>query len=143
MKQNSILIAILAFPIILLLLWTLSFQSKISKSETVRIATTGYDPRDLLSGHYINLRLLWDETDCSQFYDNECPDDGFDYRYRFYVPEHDAVCLDRKIASSRDLKIELEFAMPYNSEPIITNLYIESHPWKEWLVKEGACGNKE
>lgn len=133
MKRSYITASILAFPIVVMFFWILMIQDKISKAETIMIAVTGYDPRDLLSGHYVVLRPVWDKTDCSQFENNICDQSKFDYSYRFYLPEQDAKYLDNVITRTLDFNMHLEFAMPNNSLPIIKELYIDNITWKEWL----------
>ncbi|MDR1694212.1 MAG: GDYXXLXY domain-containing protein [Lactobacillaceae bacterium] len=142
MKRNYIVAAILAFPVFMLFFWVLSVQNKINNAETVMVAVTGYDPRDLLSGHYVVLRPVWDDTDYEQFNNNKFSRNDFDYSYRFYLPEEDAEYLDRVVGRTRDLKMFLEFAMPANSKPIVKELYIEGLKWKEWLDKNPAPKNE-
>lgn len=66
--MNKKLIAALSLPVIFMAGWMgiLSFE-RCSIQHDVIIAVSGYDPRDLLSGHYIDLSLNWKDTDCSQF----------------------------------------------------------------------------
>jgi uncharacterized membrane-anchored protein len=45
------------FPVLGLLSWCLSLQLKASFGREVRLRIEGYDPRDLLSGHYLQFRL--------------------------------------------------------------------------------------
>lgn len=135
MRNNKVIIAIVCFPILLICLWVSSLYVKIYTAKPVLIAVTGYDPRDLLSGHYVNLRPVWDKTDCSQFADNECPRDRFRYSYRFYLPEYDAILLDKIIGRTFDLNLHLSFAYEEGStsSPSVIDMYIEGQPWKEWL----------
>lgn len=66
--MNKKLIAALSLPVIFMAGWTgiLNFERYGSQHDVI-IAVSGYDPRDLLSGHYIDLSLNWKDTDCSQF----------------------------------------------------------------------------
>lgn len=134
MKQNKFVIAIVCFPILLISIWVSSLYIKIYTSKSVLVAVTGYDPRDLLSGHYVNLRPVWGKTDCTQFKDSICPEKKFRYSYRFYLPEYDAILLDRIISRTSDMNMHLSFTSEVDvSEPRVIDLYIDDKPWKDWL----------
>lgn len=52
----------IVFPIVGLLTWCLSLQSKATFGQEVRLGIEGYDPRDLLSGHFLRFRLSLTRT---------------------------------------------------------------------------------
>lgn len=135
MKRNYIVATILVFPIIALFFWVISVNVTMNRADTVFVKVTGYDPRDLLSGHYVVLRPVWGETDCTQFKNDECPSRDFEYSYRFYLPEGDAKYLDRVISRQSDLDMYLLFATPSNGKPLVKDLYINGLQWKIWLDK--------
>ena len=43
----------------------------------IKLPVMGYDPRDLLSGHYIQYQIDWEKADCNQFEDSVCHKDNF------------------------------------------------------------------
>lgn len=133
--RKKFLSAALAFPIIILLCWTAALQYRASHSPLVRIAAQGYDPRDLFSGHYLQMSLDWQKTDCGQFPDHKCPKEDFDYVYRYYLDEKYAEKLERLLWKLQP-GMELEFALVNGSSPLVTNLYIEKEPWKSWYKKQ-------
>jgi hypothetical protein len=47
----------LLFPILLLLGWVIRLEYQTQTGQEVRIRIKGYDPRDLLSGHFIRYQL--------------------------------------------------------------------------------------
>ena len=47
----------ISFPVIVLFFWTLSLEFKKSSGKEYQLRIEGYDPRDLLSGHYLRFRL--------------------------------------------------------------------------------------
>lgn len=49
--------AALLIPIIALFGWVLSLEYHIATSQQIRVAIQGYDPRDILAGHYITFSL--------------------------------------------------------------------------------------
>lgn len=144
-KQNRqiLFITAICFPILLLSIWISSLYIKINSRDTVRVVVTGYDPRDLLSGHYVVLRPLWYETDCSQFVGGKCHEENFEYTYRYYLPENDAILLDSIISRQRDLKLELEFAYVFNEEPVIKDFFINEKGWKNWISEYKQEHKKE
>ncbi|MCL2673143.1 MAG: hypothetical protein FWF01_01990 [Alphaproteobacteria bacterium] len=94
-------------------------------AQQVVVAITGYDPRDLLSGRYIEYVIDWDNTDCSQFSDAVCPKDEFPQRSRFYVPEAYADNLDRLFASrGQELQFAVVYAYARGHRPVAKELLI-------------------
>ncbi|MCU0822495.1 MAG: GDYXXLXY domain-containing protein [Spirochaetes bacterium] len=65
MNINNKLAASLIFPIVFLAGLAVYKAAKISSGKEIVIPITGYDPRDLLSGHYLTFRLdLNNDTIC-------------------------------------------------------------------------------
>ncbi|PKL39063.1 MAG: hypothetical protein CVV44_09360 [Spirochaetae bacterium HGW-Spirochaetae-1] len=62
---NKKLAAALLIPIVMLALLTLYKAVKIYSGRKVIIPITGFDPRDLLSGHYLTYRLALNTDVCS------------------------------------------------------------------------------
>jgi len=54
--MNKFLISLL-IPIVALLGWVLQLERNISSSKIIRVRVEGYDPRDLLSGHFIRFTI--------------------------------------------------------------------------------------
>jgi uncharacterized membrane-anchored protein len=46
-----------AFPLVVLAAWCGSLEWKTRSGEEIRLEIEGYDPRDLLSGHYLTFRF--------------------------------------------------------------------------------------
>jgi len=134
MKNRSLLLLALFSPLLVLTIWAAELEIRYIMSPKVLISATGYDPRDLLSGHYLNLRLDWNNTDCTQFEGNICDKKNFNKRYRYYLPEKEAKALD-KVLARQNLGLLLEFSYTQGREPILRNLFIENLPWKEWTQK--------
>lgn len=65
--QKALLIAALLFPIAALTLLVYQQQQKLLAGVEITLPITGFDPRDLLSGHYLQYRLdLNNPTICHQ-----------------------------------------------------------------------------
>lgn len=106
MKKRILLMAALALPVIFLAVWAASVEYKIKHAQEITIRAEGFDPRSLISGHYLSLRLNWQETDCRQFSDNLCHPSRFQSVYNYYLPEGDALYLD-KVIRRENLTLEL------------------------------------
>lgn len=120
----------LSFPIVALLIWTADLQLRLNHASRVYIAVEGYDPRSLISGQYLQLRINWDDTDCEQFHGHKCPVEFFESSYQFYIPEETAVQLEKLINQKRP-QMQLEFVLNHGS-PLIRNLYIDNISWSKW-----------
>ena len=133
MKNKYVLLFFLILPIVVYMFWVGKIETQIHTAKTVKVTMQGYDPVDLLSGHYLLLRPDWSKTDCSQFDNNTCPTELFAYSYRYYLPETDAISIDKEIARNLNIKIEMEFAINGKANPLVKELYINNQQWKVWF----------
>lgn len=131
MSKKRILILLL-LPIVYFIGWISYLVVAEIGVPQVKIYAEGYDPRDLLSGHYLQLKLNWQKTDCLQFEDHKCPKDRFAPVYRFYIPEQEAQNLE-KLIRNPDTKTELIFTYPEKREPKIKELWINGSKWSQAL----------
>lgn len=135
--HKKIVAGLFVIPFIALLSWTI-YLCIIQKTGTeVRVVITGYDPRDLLSGHYIQYTIDWDKTDCHQFSNKECPEDEFcskarwGRQCRFYIPEKHAQKLDKLFAlrNQKDIIFEVIYSYQKGFEPLAKKLLINGEDW--------------
>lgn len=140
--NKKLLACILFCPIILLAIWVnyISIQSK--NGIDIKVSVTGYDPRDILSGHYISYQIDWDKTDCSQFPDKECHKEKFCHgnrwgisACRFYIPEESSEQLDKLFRSRNNDTLKFEVIYSYNPsrKAIAKQLLINGKDWKDVL----------
>ena len=66
-----------AAPVLFLALLTAALAVMRAGLPEVTVRIAGYDPRDLLSGHYIAYTIDWENTDCGQFENGICPKEAF------------------------------------------------------------------
>lgn len=132
--MNKKLIVLLTLPIIILLCVSIYWAIASSIGTDVKIVIRGYDPRDLLSGHYISYTIDWDKTDCSQFTDNICPKDEFCHGFdcKFYIPETDAEQLDRLLNLSNNT-FHIVYKYNPHRQPSAKELLIDDKPWQEFM----------
>ena len=133
LKKYGLIVAIL-FPIVILSLWAARLQLNLNHAQKVLVTVEGYDPRSLISGHYLQLTPLWDQTDCGQFSHQRCPVEVFENVYRFYLPEETAPQLERLIWKLQP-PMQLEFALSHGT-PLIRELFIDNRLWKDWYDEQ-------
>jgi len=138
MNNKKLLAVSLAFPILLLVLWTISLAYYYHTSQkTVFIAATGYDPRDLLSGHYVRLQPDWKASDCTQFEENICPKEAFKNTYRYYMSQEDAKAFEALLADASIVKnVQLQFIFTDNQEPVLKELFLDGMPWRDYKASK-------
>jgi len=142
--NKKFLILALSFPFIALIVWTISLYIQQSTGTEIKVAIMGYDPRDLLSGHYIRYTIDWEKTDCSQFPNGICPKDEFrkqsrfENQCRFYIPERHAEKLDRLFRRRNNTTMIFEVIYSYQAgrEPLAKKLLINGKDWRESLKKK-------
>ena len=125
----------LALPIIYLSGWSFYVEIGIKNAPEITIRAEGYDPRSLISGQYLYLRLNWQDTDCTQFDDDLCHPNRFESVYKYYIPEAVAEELDKAIRK-KDVKVDLVFAYPENKNPYLKKMLINGVKWKKWLKEQ-------
>lgn len=144
MKKYFLLI-FLAIPWFCLLGWTIYLNATKNSGADITVAISGYDPRELLAGHYIAYIIDWKNTDCSQFPENICPKkrnfckEIFTHRSRqcrFYVPEKDAKNLDNLLQNQNqnNLKFEIVYSYKKGRTPIAKKLLINGNDWHEYVA---------
>ena len=137
--NKKLWIAALALPWVCLLVWTLSLTVQRFRGSEVTVRVMGYDPRDLLSGHYIAYEIDWEHTDCTQFANGICPQEEFckEARWgrqcRFYVPETQAQRLDKLFRQSGENRFEVIYAYKPGQTPIAKQLLINGKDWQNQL----------
>ena len=139
MNKKYFTIASLVFPIFVLFVWTLSLSIQKTFLPEVTVRITGYDPRDLLSGHYISYVIDWGKTDCTQFEDAICPKREFstlrkyDSSLRYYIPEENAKELDSILRRGIFNKHRFEVVYSYKKglTPRASELLIDGKKWQD------------
>ena len=146
--KAKILAICFAIPFVCLVIWTITLTWQRNHGSEVKVAVMGYDPRDLLSGHYIQYRIDWTHTDCSQFKGNQCPEQDFckDARWgrqcRFYIPENKARDLDKlfRKRNDTDTKFEVVYSYQPGRKVIAKQLLINGKDWRESVAQQEKEG---
>lgn len=128
-------IGLVFLPVFILLAWVGSIEIERNMGREVVVRLSGYDPRDLLSGHYILYEIDWDKTNCAQFENGICPRSFFNRTGRFYVPENKAVALD-KIIRNGDNVAEMVFSYRRGIKPYALKLLVNGESWDVAVNKQ-------
>ena len=156
-KSKTMLVFALAFPIIVLAVLTLIKRNIYTNGKEVILNIEAYDPRDLLSGHYLTYKINYDiDSVCpNKAYSDEAyvcfEPKGFSYTdpancgkkirgrclndhnfianlERFYIPESRAIELSEKV---RTQKASIVVAVMPEGHAIVKDLLIDGKGWKE------------
>lgn len=142
--NKKILAVIFIIPFISLIFWTMWLYTQQVTGTEIKVAVMGYDPRDLLSGHYIRYSIDWNRTDCTQFPNGVCPEDEFckqarwGRECRFYIPEKNARELDRLFLkrNTTDMVFEVVYSYHKGRAALAKQLLINGKDWREMLNKK-------
>lgn len=140
--KNKLLLFILLIPVICLFVWNCFLWYDKDSGTEITVRITGYDPRDLLSGHYISYRIDWNKTDLQQFEDKDFTKDDFvdslnKTSYRFYVSEKHAKYLDKLLMESWDAKeedkkkVEVVYSYKKGKHPIAKKLLVNGQAYQK------------
>jgi uncharacterized membrane-anchored protein len=157
-KNPKIVQALLFLPLVALGLLA-SYKQMIRSSGTEFIfPISGFDPRDLLSGHFITYRidygtsqdlcgtihttslpvylclapqrsLAMSRQGCAEFISGHCENGRFDAGLeKYYIPESDAPLLDRVV---RDRKGSIVVSVTGSGAAQVKDLLIDGITWKK------------
>ncbi len=120
--KNKLVALVLLVPFIVLTGWTLYALHFVRQSPEVVLPITGYDPRNILSGHYIRFQIDWQNADCRQAdWNGVCPKADFKGVDTYYIPENRARELERKLNSDA-YQTEVVFAYQPGHHPVAVEL---------------------
>ena len=132
--KKLFLIMALTLPLTVLIIWGSCLWVTRGIRQEIVLPIQGYDPRDLLAGHYLSYQIKWEEADCTQFEDGVCPVETFPKEMRFYVPEHQAARLERILLQKDPMVIfQIVFAYKPHTTPIAKEMRINGFDWQIYL----------
>ena len=126
--MNKVKTFILLIPFIGMLCWAMYYATFVKNATEVILPITGYDPRNLLSGHYIEFQIDWSKANCRQAdWHGSCPKSEFQGINRYYVPENKARELEYLI-NNNQYTSEILFAYETGMRPVAKELLINGQP---------------
>jgi uncharacterized membrane-anchored protein len=160
-SSKKFVIAALALPIICLAGLAVHKASVRQTGQEITLNITGYDPRDLLSGHYLIYNIDYQTPDlCATDMQSErsvyvCPEQGILHvdsqprgctvfiagrcegrRFiagveRFYIPQEHALPLERLVIDKRGSVV---LSVSASGKAQVKELLIEGQPWFDYLT---------
>lgn len=129
-------------PLIFLMGWIAYLTIFTAAAQQVTVRITGYDPRDLLSGHYLAYQIDWSKTDCAQFKGGICPRQAFaKISHRFYLPQREAKKIDTIFQlsswnnnSHQERTFEIVFSYIPGRTPVAQQLLIDGKDWRSAIT---------
>lgn len=130
MRKWYIIALILPVLVPLLLAGKIVFDRSSAPIYLVRIE--GFDPRDMLYGHYLRFRFAPEKSARS----DDFPDDMEQHlrllEGRYYVPEAQAYRLDAMLRDEARI-MEIEVGLPKKGKAFMGDLYIDGKPMADAL----------
>ena len=156
-KSHKITLIFLLIPILSLLTLTFYKRHIVLTGDKVILPIEGYDPRSLLSGHYLIYRVTYPyrsicatsqtytvyvclkekamsrrKPNCRPVIKGKCENYLFKSGIeRFYIPEKYAKKLDKKLRSSQS-KATIEVSVLPSGEAQVTNLFFDGVSWENF-----------
>ena len=131
--MSKLKIFFLLLPFIGVTGWMMYYANFVQNAQEVILPVTGYDPRNLLSGHYIEFNIDWLKADCHQVdWNGSCPTDSFRGVNRYYVPENRAKQIEALI-NRGDISAEVVFAYQKGKKAIVKDLLFNGQQWQKYL----------
>ena len=117
--NKKLLIAFLALPILGVLGLVAQKETTVQESTIVRIPITGYDPRNMMYGHYLRFR----------FDGVNAPDTT---SHEYYIPEQVS---DRLTAllQKREHKMAVDARLQGKRLVGLGEMYIDDQPWQQFM----------
>jgi uncharacterized membrane-anchored protein len=141
MKKKYLLLFFF-IPMICLFLWACFLEYDKNSGHKILVSIKGYDPRDLLSGHYIQYVINWDKTDLNQFNNKSFTQQEFikslnKKALRFYVSEKYLKDLNSILSQNTTFNFILNgFQEKYEIE-VIYSYKKGKHPIASYLLING------
>ena len=130
--KNKFLYLMLYLPAVILS-FVMIYYTNESNFSKVEIAVTGYDPKDFLSGYYMNLQIDWDKTDCKQFESEVCPLREFKKVYNYYIKREQSAKLSQKV-NAGDVKLVFSYAKGHT--PSVVDLKVDGKSYMDFLATD-------
>ncbi len=161
MKNKNLLFMII--PVIILIGWAGYHEIHSNIGNTVYLKIRGFDPRDLLSGHYLTYEVEYENFSPSECRDNsnyadvdylcldtgeintnidackvkiqgECSWRGFDAGInRFYIPQEYALKLDNLLRNG-EYPATIEVLVNSSGRAYVKELFFDNIPWKTFIM---------
>lgn len=142
--NKKLLAMFLIIPLLCLIVWAGHLEYQKQTGYIIKLPITGYDPRDLFSGHYINYQIDWEKAKCEYGNCDYLNKDAFcqkkvckvckGCKNRFYIPEEYAQKLDELFQAKNKKDMTFEIIYSYTGKrAYATQFLINGKDYKEFL----------
>lgn len=128
LKLASLLIAILV-PVMMVA--AIAYDR--ASAPTYKVRIDGYDPRDLLYGHYLVFRFAPDKSAQRQTFPQGFHDALVEIEGRYYIPERHAKTLEAALLDHNRV-MEIEVGLPVRGKAFMGDLYIDGRTMRDFLT---------
>lgn len=131
---RALKILALLLPVVIPALLAGKIMVERSTAPVYLVRIEGYDPRDMLYGHYLMFRFTPEKSDAVKSF----PDDMskrlevFDGRY--YIPEDKAYTLDT-LLRDQERVMAIEVGLPEHGKAFMRDLYIDGKKMPDFLAE--------
>lgn len=162
MKKTAVL---LALPLIALAVWVGFLAHARTSGQMVALPITGYDPRDLLAGQYLSVRIDYGQeikcaenkrrysrtaylcldtfqvteekipSGCSVFIRGTCSGKRFYDNVRRFYVSEQSAPVLEQALRRSELKPQILLSVDKDGTPYPVDLILEGMPWREWTTK--------
>ncbi len=158
---NKKQISLLLLPIIILILWAIYHEINSNNGTEVTLNITGYDPRDLLSGHYLTYQINYPKINIAQCQEyrsmgevflnldtgeisdtktttdtwlmGRCGHNNFNSGLnKFYIPQKYAKELDNILRTGK-FPASIKVMITNSGKGYVKQLYFDGMPWQQFL----------
>lgn len=130
MRILKILALVLPVLVPLLLVGKIVYERSTAPLYLVRIE--GYDPRDMLYGHYLRFRFVPEESAAREQFPEDIATRLSVFDGRYYIPEAEAHTLDAMLRDETRI-MEIEIGLPEHGKAFMGGLYIDGKAMKDAL----------
>ena len=127
-SKQALLLAVLLLPTLVLGLIAAKNENDLANARVCNLKITGYDPRSLLYGRYINFRF--DKQDTPEEQDCLNVINAKQVNHRYYMNEDEAPEMEALLRKPEN-RITMDVRVRAKGNPILGDLYINGQKWRD------------
>ena len=128
--KKYVLFILLCLPTLFFGIWVVQLSVQVENARMITVPLRGYDPRDLLAGHYIQYDIDYNRFNKQNYPECQLPHSWKERR--FYIPEKNANALDSLFRQNQH-RFSVVFACQKGRKAIAKQLLIDGQDWHYFL----------
>lgn len=129
---QKIKMAALLLPLLVPALLTGKIMYERAQAPIYQVRIEGYDPRDLLYGHYLMFRFAPEKSQGAEHFPKDMAEKLQRLQGRYYIPEEKAATLDRLLRDQGRI-MAIDVGVPTQGKAFMGDLYIDGQPMPAFL----------